>query len=564
MQEHVWDHTRSPWWNLTQRLGLQGGESSLAAAATTILVIASLLVPVRAGTDPAIEIVSSVQQPTAGPTDDGGTPSGEDPGAVVARPTGEPSITATPPSFRPTPGATLPAGSTQQQGTSSSGTGTNSSPQQPEVVPLAPSGSSSGSDPQPTAQPTTQPSAQPSPSAPPAPPKEELVIGFLRQTGTGESAGFTTPEQGDVENQINTLMQFINDNGGLAGHPVRASIRTVDINNTGRPQEEATCRAFAEEDGAFAVVPLALIYAESRACYADRGVVLVDPTPFHQPESLYTSLAPHIIQTSYPSTEKLTRAQAEALSRAGFFDDPGFSLGFVGPDTPQFRRVFEETFVPTYAAYGVTVDDTAWIANDSIQSAQTGSSNASLRFATGGITHVVFYGNSLLAPLFMKNAEGNAYFPRYGLTSFDQLLFMADQWSTEQSLTNSVGAGFSPALDVPDSELAFPTPAEQPCIDLMRAGGNTWDSRTDAKNALGYCDAVFLMKQAADTLGGGSLTAQTLYDAVFTLGDSYQSSLAIGTSIQRGSGVVSSQYRPLAYDNGCGCYQYTGGAVRIP
>lgn len=531
-----WDHTRSPWWNLATLYELSVRET--ITGATAMVVLFASLVTVGARTPvPEAPVILSVPQSSESDQEQS---TGRTPGRG-----GVDGTASEQPSLGPSELGGSRAPATPGQGRSEAST---SSP--------SPQGGSA-----PTAPPNG--GGDPNEPAPPPTDKDELVIGFMRQTGTGENAGFQTPNQGDPNGQINTLVKWLNDNGGLNGHPVRASIRTVDINNTGRPQEEANCRGFTEEDGAFAVVPLALVYAESRACYADHGTILVDPTPFHMPAAVYDDLAPYIWQTSYPSTSRMIRALAQSLDRAGFFE-PGMKLGFVAPDTPYFRASFDTDATPAFATYGASFAEEAWVQNDSIPSTQQSLQQAAFRFQTQGVTHVVFYGNALLAPLFMTNAEANAYFPRYGLTSFDQPKFDAEQWATPASLQDAVGAGFSAAMDVPDSQVPFPSTREKQCLDIYAADGHSWGSRYDAKNAIGYCDAVFLLKSAADRLGARAMTAQNLYDAVLELGTSFQAPTSHGSRVVAGRQDLAASYRPMAYDTGCDCFTYTGGPVDIP
>ncbi|MFT5223538.1 MAG: hypothetical protein ACI867_001859, partial [Glaciecola sp.] len=301
----------------------------------------------------------------------------------------------------------------------------------------------------------------------------------------------------------------------------------------------------------------------SRACYAAHKTMLFDATPFHMPEPIFQDLAPYLWATTFPSTGRMIRALAQSLESQGFFE-PGAKVGFVSPDSPYFRASYQADAVPAFGTFGVEFAEAAFVQNDSIPNTQSGLQQAAFRFQTQGITHVVFYGNALLAPLFMTNAEANAYFPRYGLTSFDQPKFTSEQWATPASLEGAVGAGFSAAQDVADTEVAFPAPREQKCLDIYAADGHTWATRADAKIALGYCDAVFLMMDASGRLGDRALTAENISEAIYESGTSFQAPSSFGSRPVRGRFDVADTYRPMAYDADCDCFVYTGGPTRIP
>jgi hypothetical protein len=161
--------------------------------------------------------------------------------------------------------------------------------------------------------------------------------------------------------------------------------------------------------------------------------------------------------------------------------------------------------------------------------------------------------------LFAQAAGPQGYYPRYGLSSQNSPLFIRSSLSP-RDVQGAVGIGWSPITDVAaGQEGALPSTRVQ-CTDIFRrAGVQEIGDRTayGQFGAFSRCSNLLMLRKALADHASDSPAA--LRAALEALGGSFDSAVAMQTSLSgaRHDGAIG--YRYLHFDDGCACFVYTGG-----
>jgi hypothetical protein len=183
----------------------------------------------------------------------------------------------------------------------------------------------------------------------------------------------------------------------------------------------------------------------------------------------------------------------------------------------------------------------------------TASENQSavLKFNTSGVNRVLFLGiGGSPGFFFLKAAEAQAYYPRYGLTSNDLPESLRVQ-ATTQSFQGAMGVGWWPEGDVTGGKPT--TAAAKQCEKLT---GGTGDGP-----AYKACDALDIFVRAA-TAGGAALSAASVMRGLETLPVITPASmLRLQYGPGRHDGVAGARH--FAYVNSCSCLRYSSSQYAL-
>jgi ABC-type branched-subunit amino acid transport system substrate-binding protein len=396
---------------------------------------------------------------------------------------------------------------------------------------------------------------------------DTIRLGFITLTSfqnLGSNLGFTVADKGDVAQQIRDLSSWINDNGGIAGRRIEPSIRVYKQEEASPGAEAQLCNAFADDDKVFGVMLYGQIHESTRYCYAGKGVLMIDPTPFTYDSVLYQEVAPFLWNPEFPNYSKVMRTLPGALHRADYFkpmssrNETDVKLGVVHWDSPFANRVLQRDLVPALEAVGQKVTSAYGVDGSSVATIQNGLSNAITRFRQAGVNRVVFIGGSPLAPFFFQTAESNNFRPRYGMTSLENPRHSSSDRGTPAQMADAVGIGFNIDTDVRDQDVAMPaTSTERTCLEVLRKKGHTFEKRENANYALAVCSSLLLLQQGGKTITDG-ITAPLWAAHAERLGSSFKPAMWYSATFGPGRHDGNNQYRPLRFDRSCQCFRYTG------
>ena len=392
-----------------------------------------------------------------------------------------------------------------------------------------------------------------------------LEIGFLSFDALDYQAfGVKGQSTGNTRAFIDIMVSYVNRTGGLAGHPIRAVVHNIDVAQSLEKQYAAACANFTYDHHVFAVATVAQTTLSFRACLARRGVAFAGASLSNSGAEEFSSY-PGFFQADTANLDVVGRTLVTGLADAGYFTSRGgqpMRIGLLHTDSPAFNRAVARSFEPALKARGLKLDARAsYPSPDSTADAGgmgAAMSNAELRFSTDHITHVlVLEQQGALSGAFMSVAEGQQYRPAYGLTSQSllQSSLALNYPATQQS--GAMAVGWLPAADVIASDQGS-NPARTRCLQVLRAGGQTFADANAEIGALAYCDSALLL-QAAANRATGPLTLRSLISGVEALGGSYRSPSTFASVFGTHRHDAADRFRIVHFVDACGCYRYRPG-----
>jgi ABC-type branched-subunit amino acid transport system substrate-binding protein len=381
-----------------------------------------------------------------------------------------------------------------------------------------------------------------------------VKIGFVVSDGADaafSAFGFGGVTTGDQRNQVNALVTYVNQHGGLRGHRIQPVFYNWSPANTAEQEGAAACAYFTQDERVFAVVdPIGGSPGYVR-CLTRAGVVLV-ATYNAQSEAVVRQTGGRYFTPADPTPDRFAREFIKQLPDLGFFSS-GAKIGLLTYDTPEMKDLTERVIKPGLAARGLRLTDEA--AFDPSAYASQGPSFA-FRFKANGVTHVLNLATGSIV-FFQQAAEQQQYRPRYALSSRDgpgawvQLLAPAAQ------LRNSLGIGWQPTADV---DLAHSpgdvSPNQTLCRRLMKDAGEDMSSQLVQVASHRYCEGtLFLSTVAART---DALSVPGFTAAAAAIKTAYPPVLTFRTYFSGGRVDGPDQARPFTYQVACSCFAYSG------
>jgi hypothetical protein len=400
----------------------------------------------------------------------------------------------------------------------------------------------------------------------------KIGVIYTDTTTISRSFGFVVDDPGDYQQQLKILTEWIDANGGMGGRRVKLVTKEFNASEDSPATEQALCNAFTKDDEVFAAVLTGQFQANARPCYQSSRTVAVDSSDFLLDREALDELAPYVWSPDTPVMDGFVPAYVSGLEKNGFFEGAQ-KVGVVAADTPVARRLIDDELKPALSDLGF--DDLVTGFADASDATALGGALAqiTLDFQGKGVDRVLFLGGGQLAPFFATNLNTYNYFPRLGLSSFDNPLFITrnsqlyggEKGSPLPVLEGSLSFSFRALADVEDDELPFPDSfGESQCLAIYGAGGLDLTNRSDAKAPLRFCSSLLFLKSALDKLTGQPVSPHAFGQAAASLGQTWQSPLNYATVLDPQHLAGAAAYRITAYDQACACYKFTGGTTPFP
>lgn len=385
-----------------------------------------------------------------------------------------------------------------------------------------------------------------------------IEIGLIYEEGSGSRAaalGLRGLDTGDQKQKLAAVVADVNARGGLGGHkiaPIYAPSTTGpdDSRNTAT-REQAVCSRLTQDHRVMAAVTITGYSELLPRCLAAKGVPLIAQSAgfssgfFRQLRDLYFVVSDAAMDVGVASA-------ADRLFERGFYGSNA-KVGIVYDDLPD-NRAAVATMVARLHAHGVQVANKFALDGGSDQEYLASFNSAVLRFRSDGITHVQFVTYS--AFLFMPVAESQGYRPRYGLTSMDSPIFLAQNVPAAQ-LKSALLEGWRPLFDVGYADQPPRNPASARCRTLMQKHGIQDGDGTSEGYSMNSCDVLwFLERSLAPSVD--DLSATVLARGVAGLGTSYRSTFTFSTYFTAQRHYGAAILRDASYVDGCSCFRYSG------
>jgi ABC-type branched-subunit amino acid transport system substrate-binding protein len=406
-----------------------------------------------------------------------------------------------------------------------------------------------------------------------------VKIGIISVVNRGGSAALSTAV-GDEKAQIAATVDFINDNGGIAGRKVIAVIKEMNVAGNTFAQSPVICASLVDDEKVFAVILQAHTFVFERECYTRKKVLVIDPSNVSYDESVYKKLQPFFYSTAVPSLSRVMPSLMKEAKAGGYFDGTT-KIGVWALNTPDDKAFIEGTFTNELKKAGIDSFEVAYSGFDRPETFFIDAGKAIGRFQAAGVNKVVLMGAQGLGVAFVQVAEASRYFPRYLTHSNETPRYMMDTPTgfglkplQPGTLDGAIGIGWTPYQDADDVHLPFPQPgAETVCIGALRARGIAFASRNLARYALGFCDGLEFMQAAAKPLK--NLNVQAFAVGAGKLGTSFAGPGSYKTNFTPGRFDGGGGYRVFKWDNTCtriadangnpkvapsgGCWGFTSG-----
>lgn len=407
-------------------------------------------------------------------------------------------------------------------------------------------------------------------------------ISYTRDASAlNEAAGVTNAATGDESAYARAVIDDINKHGGIAGRRLAPVWHVYDgtSTQTADEQDQSACADWTEDHHVFAVMGAGS--STLMNCVQKTGAVMVDDNLAVFDASTYQRY-PGLVELCCPSLDRIAAEQATALTDQGYFSRwdptsgrPGalpVKVGILTFDDPNFAQPVTNLLAPRLrrAGYAVEVAHVATPqSSKDLGTMSAGIQSAELKFNTDHVTHVIiFEASGELSLFFLKDAQSQHYFPRYGVNSGNAMQLLIDGGEADPSqLNGALGFSYTPFSDIPEARNPdngpYSNATRRHCVSVMRSHGITFPSANGEAVALLYCDELYYLRYAVDH-AGPVLNAATFIAAVNATGSAFTNAVSFGTFLGPRQHDGAAQIYYSGFDNGCRCMTYRGPRRSIP
>ena len=392
--------------------------------------------------------------------------------------------------------------------------------------------------------------------------KEPVKVGIITQPGlekTAKALGLNGVTTGDTRAQAEAVIAWIQRNGGLGGRPVKVYEYAVNTNETSadKMQNEA-CSAMAEDYKVRFVVTVLASVQVLAACLEKFGVgLLADNTNFG--DSTMRRFAPILGNPSEMAPGRMMKLLVDDLVKRKWLT-PASKIGVLADDGPDGHATVDGPLTAALRSHGLKAASTVFINPKTGDGGSSQSGSAVLRFRSDGVDKVL---PVMYSPVyFMIAAENQGYRPAYAMVSAQGPGALIETLAPPNQLKNAAGVGWAPYLDIGRGKKP-PAVSERAtlCFELMEKAGQTSSSALVKGFQAQVCDMLFYLKDLADLKP--TLPADILTSGRVALGKTFVSPATYRVDVTHRTDGVDG-YRPLAYLDDCGCFQYVGPVTSIP
>jgi ABC-type branched-subunit amino acid transport system substrate-binding protein len=396
------------------------------------------------------------------------------------------------------------------------------------------------------------------------PPRGPITIGALTANGAGEyqkTLG-VSGATGDQTAMTRSVVSWINARGGFGGR--RIDLVTYDLDPSAFAADpaaamQAACTYFTEDNKVAALASYVGLAPENfYACLAKARVPVVTPDEFVS-EDFFRRYPNTLYMPTAPNYTRLLAQSVDALWEAGWLTASS-RVGVVGYGTNDVHAIVAKGLVPALQRHGLELVTGLYTAPTT--SGASEYSAGVLKFKSEDVDRV-FFAPGGQPYYFALAAQSQAYEPRYALSSLEYPTAIADNVPADQ-LSGAMGLGWLPYLDLPSTAWAsVPTPGIAACLKALESAGQDFSGGTTLGIAAWICDDWFFLRDVYAT--GGVTDEAEFRRAAEALGGAFRPASTFRTSFAAGrthDGVGA--YRLVAFDDGCGCFEYRSPVRVMP
>ena len=384
----------------------------------------------------------------------------------------------------------------------------------------------------------------------------------------------------DERRAMEIVVEDMNKRGGIGGRQIEVVWKQLQCTSTESISTtyEDACQHFTRDHKVFAVMGYQADVPNYVACVLRSGAVMID-TNATDSDKFFFRQYPYAVQPATIAIDSVARLHVQALKAQNYFAriDPTFpavKVGIVVYATDGEQRTLNGALLPALREAGISVSNQHIVQIQPLQrlsdlgAFSAAISSAVLRFSSDRVSHVLFLQpTGSLTLFFVREAESQRYFPRYGLTSQDAGQYVLDLGAVgPRNFRNALGIGWDPLGDVaPRPPVSAGPPERIACERLLRSHGYTsFDDSNAEAIALGVCDGMSFLKLAVDR-AGPVVNQATVLAAVNGIGNNrWRSATGLGYSLLAPSKHDgNNHYRHLRFDEACPCFRFTTPNISI-
>lgn len=404
----------------------------------------------------------------------------------------------------------------------------------------------------------------------------------ITYTGNGEAAnaalGASAITRGNEKAAGKAVIDEINATGGINGRKLEPVFFEYEAasSQTMSQQDQEACAHFTEDNHITVLIGGGGDVSDQ--CMFEHGVLVISSGVIIQPDRAHFDRYPNFFQLGTLSQDRMMADQVATLQRLGYFS--GWShltgqpatgtpakIGILSLGIPEWERPLRSVLLPRLAAAGHPVDSgniypvRSPSSNSELAGTVADIKNATLKFQSAGVTHVIILDSSAtITLLFAQNARQQQYYPRYGANSATGMQALYDAGVVDNNqLNGAVGLGWLPNIDLTAATgEKYSTPATKRCLEIIkRRTGQTFTSTNAAGLAVSKCDMADLMRIAL-TRGGPDLSLPSMVRAIEDLGGNFKSPFIPLAFFSPGRHDAVQLGFDMVWDTGCSCTKYVG------
>ena len=403
-------------------------------------------------------------------------------------------------------------------------------------------------------------------------------LGFIyvsNSQAANNAFGVHVADVGNEQAEEQALVDYMNKHGGIGGRQIQPVY--VNYNNAQAETDptigEEACKSFTEDYHVFAVIAGAGPPDDSaaNACFAQAGTMNFDPSGAVPDLGFLKQASPYIWASEDSALDRTMRWEISGLQSRGFFNSTE-KLGVVSAQDAVNERVYQQVTLPGLEAAGVNAKniDNREVPHDTLSDTANTMKQVVAAYQIEGINNVIFQGGGIdgggsYALLFMLDAESQHFAPRYGLSSDDAPVALAQNVPQDQ-LVNALSVGTQPAVDTDDQHYGqWPYTRDQKTCAAIEASVFTTSTQEGALAIIAYCDAMFELQEGAAALVGQPLNAQLWADQAMKLGSNVFDAGLYSRYVGPGHWDAAGGYRLLHAVQNCegssACFEYDNSTL---
>lgn len=345
---------------------------------------------------------------------------------------------------------------------------------------------------------------------------DTLRIGFIgADFGALAEAGLA-PDLGDQEKIVQSVVEEINEDGGIGGRQVEVRIRLVD-GTAGAEAGQAACLEMTQDFEAFAVILAPSIGRDTARCAAVTNETLtIGATGFDA--GLYEEAQGRLFTAGSDtsmSTTRQYRGWAQLMDQEGVLD--GKTIGVVTAEqSPEFVAAAEEGLLPELEDLGYEVAANVVLPCPEGDRDCDQHEGAVQQMKDAGVDFVFMAAANLTGPTFLQAAENLDFSPQWAANG-NQVTDTVSQFfeSVKDAWDGAIGTSTVFALE---DDL---TDAARDCNDVIATrSGEEYEPGSDAFGfAASGCLLFRLLDAAGDEIEAVELNQATMIRGIEGLGE---------------------------------------------